>query len=121
MKQRVLSVSAVAFMLMVVGCKSSDSPNTPDSSIFRPSAPITVNFRQAKTDPNGYVLLVKNNSDQTLSCRVVSKDVTISHGFTIDPQQEASLGLLQLGRSFKGRETGVIEVNGYKSREFTAP
>ena len=104
---------------VVAGCHGNGTPNTPGSSWT--AAPIQLNWRQAKTDPNGYVLMVKNNSDQTLSCRVVSKDTTISHGFTIEPGQEASLGLLQLGRSFKGRESGAIEVNGYRTTEFAAP
>jgi hypothetical protein len=85
------------------------------------SAPITTDFHRALTNRNGFVLDVHNQSDRMLHCKVVTDDNTVAHEFLLDPYAEEHIGLLQIGRSFKSGQHGVIEVDGYASHDFSAP
>jgi hypothetical protein len=84
-------------------------------------APVTTDFHRAMTDSSGFVMDVHNDGDKLLHCKVKTDDNSVSHEFLLDPYAEQHIGLLQIGRSFKSGEHGVVEVNGYLPHSFAAP
>jgi len=95
------------------------------SLILTKTSPVQTTWRQSALDPNGLVLQVRNTGDRHLSCRLDARNETtrqtVTHTFSVGPNQLTEVGLLEAGWSFKSAERGTIATEGFWDASFTVP